>query len=378
MAEERQRLLLIGAGHAHLHLLRNADRLTAAGYTVTLVAPRWFDYSGGAVAAALGVSGPEGNRIDVGALAARGGVEHLVGTVTSLDAEQRTATCDDGTVLGWDVVSLNVGSVAATAAKRPETVSRDADPPVSVAVKPLEGLSLLRERLAQAPPAGGWAVEVVGAGASGIELAAQLAARAEVGVVHLVEQGPQIAAGLPPGARRWLERTLRRRGVVVQTHAGADDERPDLPPRGTMSATSTHQGCPLDVRVVATGLVSVELARTAPLGGQHGFPVRATLQHRDHDDVYAAGDCADFLPRPLPRIGVHGVRQGPVLLAALLARAAQPTSDAPVYRPQERALAVIDLGDTALAVRGRLWWVGRSALLLKRTIDRRWLARYRA
>ena len=105
-----------------------------------------------------------------------------------------------------------------------------------------------------------------------------------------------------------------------------------------------------------------------------GFPVRATLQHRDHDDVYAAGDCADFLPATLPRIGVHGVRQGPVLLAALEARASG--APAPVYRPQRRALSILDLGGgTALAVRGRWWWLGRSSLVLKRRIDRRWLRR---
>ncbi|WP_370288211.1 NAD(P)/FAD-dependent oxidoreductase [Nocardioides sp.] len=375
MGEERQRLLLIGAGHAHLHLLLHAERLTRAGYTITLVAPRWFDYSGGAVAAALDPAAHASNRIDVAALAARAGIEHVVGTVAALDPELRTAVSDDGTAVAWDIASLNIGSTAAPSA--PLSTPPAAPPSagaIAVAIKPLDGLLRLREHLAAPPPPGGWTVEVVGAGASGIELAAQLAARREVGVVHLVEQAPQIAGDLPPGARRWVERTLRRRGVVV--HTGAGEERADLPPGGIISATPAHQGCHVDVRVVAAGLVPVELARRAPLGGPRGIPVRATLQHRDHDHVYAAGDCADFLPRPLPKVGVHGVRQGPVLLEALLARATEPTAGAPVYRPQERALAVIDLGDTGLAVRGRWWWAGRSALLLKRSIDRRWLARY--
>ena len=133
---------------------------------------------------------------------------------------------------------------------------------------------------------------------------------------------------------------------------------------------------PHDTVVLATGLAPPPLATRSPLGGSDGFPVRDTLQHRDHDDVYAAGDCADFLPGPLPRIGVHGVRQGPVLLAALQARIAG--APAPVYRPQRQALAILDLGaGTGLAVRGGWWWLGRASLALKHRIDRRWIDGYR-
>ena len=83
-----------------------------------------------------------------------------------------------------------------------------------------------------------------------------------------------------------------------------------------MSATSTPQGCPLDVRVVATGLVPVELARRAPLGGPHGFPVRATLRHRDHDDVYAAGDIASYPDPILGRTRVEHVDNATTMGAA--------------------------------------------------------------
>ncbi len=133
---------------------------------------------------------------------------------------------------------------------------------------------------------------------------------------------------------------------------------------------------PHDTVLLATGLTAPPLATRLPLGGPDGFPVHATLQHRDHDDVYAVGDCADFLPTRLPRIGVHGVRQGPVLLAALEARVSG--APAPVYQPQQKALSILDLGaGTALAVRGRWWWLGRFSLALKRRIDRRWMAGYR-
>ena len=307
-----RRLLLVGAGHAHLHLLRHASRLDAAGYRTTLVAPAWFDYSGAASASAAGDRDPADGRIDVAALARRCGVEHHEGLVTAADVEARTVTTDDGAQLGWDVVSFNIGSVADVppGTSRAEAV---------VTVKPLAELVRLRERL-QEPPAGrGHHLTVVGAGASGIELAAHLAARDDTEGVHLLELGPRVGASLPPRAARRLAALLGARGVRIVT--GADHARIEE------DVVVLHDGTrvPHDTVVVATGLTASPLARTPPLGGPRGFPVRATLQHRDHDDVYAAGDCADFLSATLPRIGVHGVRQGPVLLAALEARGERRT-----------------------------------------------------
>lgn len=363
MPPER-RLLLVGAGHAHLHLLRHASRLDAAGYRTTLLAPGWFDYSGTASGIAAGGRDPAEGRIDVAALVRHGPVHHRQGLVTDVDPASRTVTTDDGTRLEWDLASFNIGSVVDV----PPTAASDA---AIVEVKPLNELARLRERLEHPPTGRGHHVTVVGGGASGLELAAQLAARGDTDRVHVLEYGPRVGDFLPPRAARSLGSLLEGRGVRIVTDAG--------PVQLDGDALVLRDGTCLahDTLVLATGLAPPPLAIRSPLGGRDGIPVRATLQHRDHDDVYAAGDCADFLPMPLPRIGVHGVRQGPVLLAALEARASG--APAPVYRPQKQALLILDLGGgMALAVRGRWWWLGRSSLALKRRIDGRWLATYQS
>ncbi len=350
-------LLLAGAGHAHLHVLQHAAELAVAGYRVHLVAPRYFDYSGVASATAAGALPRDAGRIDVRALAGAVGVEFHEGTLASLDPDARLGTTSDGARLPYDVLSLNIGSVVA-----PNDMQVH---PSVLRVKPLSGLADLDARLAEHDRPGA-RVTVVGGGASGLELAAHLAVRQDVVAVQVVESGPHIGADLPHGARRRVGRLLARRDVVVRTGCVVRD----VGERRLVCADGSEM--PHDVALLATGLAAPPLIADLGLGDAQGVPVRATLQHVDRDDIYAVGDCAHFLPAPLPRIGVHGVRQGPVLLHSLLARARG--EDLPTYVPQRRALAILDLGDgVGLAARGRWWWYGAAALRLKRSIDRAWL-----
>ncbi|MCY7400434.1 MAG: FAD-dependent oxidoreductase [Nocardioides sp.] len=353
-------LLLVGAGHAHLYVVTRGVELAAAGYRVLLLAPRLFDYSGVASARAAGARVAEAGQVDVCSLAEVSGVEFHAGTLVSLDPLSRIAVTSHGDELSYDVLSINIGSVVAPAGMRVD--------PTVLRVKPLSGLADLDARL-RAPDHQGVAVTVVGGGASGTELAAHLSMRSDVAQVRLVESGTMIGADLPEGARKRIGRLLAARGVVVNTGCVVRD----LGERLLVCDDDTEMSH--DVALLATGLTAPPLLAELGIGDGRGVPVQATLQHVGHDDIYAVGDCARFLPGPLPRIGVHGVRQGPVLQRSLLARVrGEPL---PVYEPKRRALSILDLGDgVGLAVWGRWWWFGASALRLKRFIDRRWLRTY--
>ncbi len=353
-------LMLVGAGHAHLYLVKRAADLYAAGYRVHLLAPRFYDYSGVASAKAAGVLSIGTGRIDVRALSRDSGVEFHEGSLESLDAGERIAATSEGDHLSYDVLSINIGSVVAPTGMHVH--------PAVLRVKPLSGLADLDARL-RASGHQGATVTVVGGGASGVELAAHVSVRSDVVQVQLVESGTTIGADLPEGARRRIVRLLAARGVIVRTGCRVRD----LGERQLFCDDDTEMS--YDVAVIATGLTAPPLLTELGLGDERGVPVRATLQHADRDDIYAVGDCALFLPGPLPRVGVHGVRQGPVLHRSLLARArGEPL---PVYEPQRRALSILDLGDgVGLAVWGRWWWYGAGALRLKRYIDRRWLRTY--
>jgi NADH dehydrogenase FAD-containing subunit len=340
-----KRLILLGAGHAHLLLTQHLERFRRAGIQPLLIAPRWFDYSGLATAVLSGALPQGANRIDVAALAQRRGLAFSEGKAVAIDRTARLIALADGSTHGFDLLSLNIGSVVADPARE-----RDTWP-----VKPLSGLAALRAHLEsqQEFPS----IRIIGAGPSGTEIAAAL-----LGLAERLGRTPDIAlvGGEDGKSRAWasLRKSLKQRGLTLLHH-------PPPKPR--------H-----DIEIRATGLVAPPLIRAAGLadGEGTGAAVMSTLQSLVNPAIFAAGDCADFQPRSLPRQGVFGVRQAPILARNLVAAA----TGLPLvhYRPQRRWLAIMDLGDeTGFAMWGPLALRSRLMLRWKRHLDLRFLAQFR-
>ncbi|MGB5952067.1 MAG: FAD-dependent oxidoreductase [Ornithinimicrobium sp.] len=389
-AGPRTSLLLDGAGHAHLYVIAHAHRLAAAGYGLTLLAPADFRYSGMASASAVGALSLDAGRIDIVHLARTHDVHHIDGRLVELDVRAHQATTDTGARLSWDVVSFNIGSVSATGG------IEDIEPGV-LQVKPLADLATLSARLRQAhidadQQGRRAAVTIVGGGSSGAELAGQLSARGAV-TVRLVEAGPHLVSSVPSSARAYLRRLLSRRGVSIHTDSpvhrlAADHVLLSDGQTWTHDLAVLSTGLRADPLVSQLGLTDTDTDGSPTRAGvaspadswltdetPDGIPVSATLQYLGASNVYAAGDCAHFTPSPLPKIGVHGVRQGPVLLDSLIRRAAGAAL--PTYDPPPHPLQILDLGGgVALAAHGRRWWCGRTSLAAKRWIDKRWLTTY--
>ncbi|WP_104204146.1 NAD(P)/FAD-dependent oxidoreductase [Billgrantia saliphila] len=380
-ASRRPRILLVGAGHAHLHLVRHRSRLAEAD--VSLVDPGSFWYSGMAAGVLGARLSPAEDRLDPMPLARRYGVRAIRGRLASLSLNRRLACLDDGRELPFELLSLNVGSAA--------TVFPACDDGPQVwTVKPIQQLIALRHRLeASFLRRESLSLVVVGSGASGIELACNLRALADRHRVDaritLVSRRHEPLAQAPFGARRWLRNHLLRRDIHFLGGAQAVAHHPagllvaaEMALGGAVPVADHLRPLAADHVVHAGGLKPppvLERLGLAMIEGR-GLAVGDTLQSIDDPGIFAAGDCAALVDRPLPRLGVYGVRQAPVLLDNLAGSlAGRPLRR---YVPQARALAILDLGQgRALAIRGRLWWTGRASLWWKRWLDGRFMAQYR-
>lgn len=361
-----RRVVLVGAGHAHLEVTRAARRFAERGAELVLIDPGRFWYSGLGSALLSGRLRDEEDTVDPAALAQASGARHMADRVVGIDRRSRLLQLKSGGTLGYDFVSFNVGSVA------------DTDLPIDGkrvwSVKPISALPRLRRKIMEAD--GPLSVVVAGGGPTGCEVAGnllQLAKSHKAALsVTLVAAGSQLLEQAPPGAAKGAADELQRRGAVLRIGETVEAVRGDAAILGSGAAIR------FDHLLVATGLRADPLitALDLPADPIEGLKVGRTLQSVGDPRIFAVGDCASIEDFHLPKIGVYGVRAAPILRDNLLAALEGKPLNA--YRPQKRYLSVLEMGDgTGLAMRDGLWWHGRSALRLKHWIDRRFLARYR-
>ncbi len=368
----RRRVVLVGAGHAHLHVALYAKAFRTRGVELVLVDPGRLWYSGMATGMLGGQYEPQDDQIDPCPVIEANGGRFVLDQAVALDRAAREVILASGVRLPYDWASFNVGSeVAADPAWR--------DLHDVWTVKPILGLVGLRRRLEEAFRASSsrpLRVAVIGGGATGGEVAANVdaLARRRGGRVQitLVEQGERLLPGYPAGAGRLLHQVLVQRGVRVRFRFRVSAVR-----QGELVAEDGHTA-QWDVLVLATGLRAAPLVSRLglPVAEDGGLQVASTLCSVADGRVFAAGDCATLEHHPLPKLGVYGVRQGPVLLENLLARAAG--GGLRRYRPQPLALSILNLGNgEALAAWGPLYAKGRWCMGWKERLDRRFVERYR-
>ena len=369
------RIVLLGAGHAHLDVIRRAGPMVRRGHDVTVVSPGGtFWYSGLATGMLGGQCPPADDTVDVGQLCWDAGADHRDARAVGLDPTAKRVRLDDGHPdVAYDVLSVDLGSVVRPLPGQPE--GNDAAIAAGVfSIKPIANLAAIRRRVESLRSDGRPArVVVAGGGYSGCEIALNLV-RLTRGraAVALVASADRVLSNLPTLDAAWrVGDLLRSRGVDVRT--GTRVERAD----GDHAVLDTGDRLPFDVLVNATGLHPPPVLADfgLPRDGHGGMIVNDCLQSVASPAVFAGGDCASFHGDPLPRNGVFAIREAPVLRHNLLAAAERRRLRR--YRPQSNYLLVLNLADgTGLGVRGDRAYRGRAALWLKTWLDHRFLAKF--
>lgn len=367
---EKKRIVLAGGGHAHLHSLLRSPEFATRDCEVVLINPSpYLYYSGMATGVISGIYTPEQDRIDVRRLVERGGGRFIEGLVAGVMTRDRELLLEGGERVPYDYASLCIGSeIAGSVGPRGSGV---------IPVKPVENTVEIRDRILKHEGDTGPRVLVVGGGAAGCEVAANAAnlmdRKMSGGRIILVEAEAALLGSSPKKARREISSYLRERGVEVLTGT------PVVSCSDGVAETGTGREIEADLVVSAVGIVSRSLGEGTPLltGEDGGLWVNHYLQSVSDPRVFGGGDSVSFRGEALPRLGVFGIRQGPVLFRNLLAVLdGRPLES---YEPQKYYLYILNLGDgTGLAVYGSYSWRGRSAMVLKHFIDRRFMRFYGA
>ncbi len=358
-----KRLVLLGAGHAHLIVLREFAKSPPPDTELVLVTPSpWQYYSGMLPGWISGHYSVDQCRIAVSPLVAAAGGELILNSAVGLAADRRELELAGGDRVEYDLLSVDIGShtnLDQLHGYRGRMIS----------VKPIETFYPQWQQLQeQARGAGLGHLAVVGGGAAGVELAMAAANALRVNSTQgsqlsLVagENGP--LSGFNRRMRRLAVQELSRLGVtLIEQRAGTDNG--DL---------YLADGIRLDAEAViaATGASPAPFLASSGLTlDQPGFVlVDATHRSLSHPEVFAVGDTCSRQDRALNRSGVHAVRAGPVLADNL--RTELSGSGLKTFQPRRYSLYLLACGGQgAIGSYGPLTFSGRWVWRLKDRIDR--------
>jgi selenide,water dikinase len=366
-------IVLVGGGHAHVHVLTAFGERPEPGVRLTLITRELeTPYSGMLPGVIAGLYTSAQAHIDLVRLAAATGTRLVHAEAVGLDRLGKRVELAGRPPVGYDIVSIDVGIT-------PALNSIDGAAEHGIAVKPIGSfLAKLDDLLARCRRAEGpRRIAVIGGGAGGVELLLSLRSRllADAAGPHqdfsfaLVTAG-EILEHHNAKVKRAFRRVLDERGIALHERQ---------PVRAlTARGIALVDGCDIaaDAVLVTTDAAAPSWFRTTGLALDSGFlAVAPTLQVLNDRHVFAAGDCAELVESPRPKAGVFAVRAGPPLAENLRQRARGAGLKS--WRPQRHHLALISTGERyAVASRGGLKAEGAWVWYVKDWIDRRWVAKY--
>ena len=363
-------LVLLGGGHAQIAVLKSLGMSPIEGLRVTLISrDRLTPYSGMLPGYIEGYYHEDEASIDLVRLAGFAGARFLHDEAMGLDADQHKLFLRHHPPLGYDRLSINIGSTPRMDQVKGAAVHATPIKPVPEMIHTLDEITSGRRVCRH--------IGIIGGGVAGVEVALALDHRlnrvGNKGInIALVHLGQRVTEALAKSASRALETNLARRNIAVyhQRKAIAIDSKSITLDDGSKLAS--------DFTLMTTGASPPEWISESQLAVDHeGFvAVNASLQSLSHPDIFAAGDIATITSFPRAKSGVYAVRAGPYLRdnirRSLLGRNLR------LWSPQRHHLALIGLGGgIALASRGGISLpASRMLWRLKEHIDRRFIRRF--
>lgn len=372
----RQRLVLVGGGHAHAQVIKALKRRPEhLDVTLIDVNPS-ASYSGMVPGCVAKLYTPDQTKLHLKPLCNWANIEFVQDEVVDMNLDTSCISLRRSSeTISFDAISLDIGSSAR---------GLDSTPGARGYTIPTRPISKLVERIAEAEKSLGPTshVVVVGGGPAGIELAMSMRGRWDQLTdlkVTLLDAGSELVPNESAACKDALKSVLAERDIevvherkvteVTTTQVLLDDES---------SLTYTH--C-----VWAAGAASHSLAeklqqRGLAVSDRGWIQVSDTFQSLSHPKVFAAGDCCTIEglegPSP-PKAGVYAVRSGPILVDNLT-RFLEQSGPLAQYRPQDDFLKLLACGDgTGLGFRFGIPVQGKWVFEMKDHIDQLFMDLFR-
>jgi NADH:ubiquinone reductase (H+-translocating) len=249
------------------------------------------------------------------------GVRFRRASVVGIDHDAKEVICDDGVRIGFDYLIIGTGITTnhfgiPGAAEYTMSMYTRAE-----ALKVRDAIFGSLETIAgmSHPNTGAFTIVITGGGATGVEMAGQLAELktksiptvypelnpARVHVV-LVEMGPALLAPFDDSLRKYTLRELIKRGVDVRLNTAISEVHPDRV--DFRDGTSM----PVDLVIWAAGVSGNPQLRDwgLPIGRAGRIETNPDTSVVGHPNIFAVGDSSIIVEKPLPQLAQPALQMG--------------------------------------------------------------------
>ncbi|MGB8000966.1 MAG: FAD-dependent oxidoreductase [Anaerobacillus sp.] len=357
-----KKLLLIGAGHAHLHVMKMLQK-EELELDVTLISPSEYQYYSGMFSGYMeGLYQEEEIRVHIPTIADAAGIHFINGAALSIDAKTKVVLTEKGDIISYDVVSIDIGSL--TAGIEVPGVRQHA-----LRIKPNYRIEEVTKAM--------WSAKdpvIVGGGAAGVEMALALTARRKnegKKSVSLISHS-SLLPNASHKAQAQINQIVDKKAVT--TYLGEKVSNVT----STSLITSIGKQISYDQVLWLTGPKAPGLfsASKLPVDQDGYLLVEDTLQVKEYPAIFAAGDCASIRQYPaLPKAGVIAVRQSEVLWENI--KGFIKEKDGSLFQPQKKYLSILSTGQKqGLLIYGNVVLHHHLSWILKNRIDLKFMKKY--
>lgn len=357
-------ILIIGGGFAGCEAARRLAKMADKNVRIQVLEPKThFEYHGSLYRFATGTS-PLETCIPYSDIFAKSNVELVKDACVNIDTEAKKVFGASGCTYGYDTLLIGIGSAVTTFA-----ISGVRE--YSFGMRNAVDAHQLQARIDGCLQQQSENVVVVGGGASGVELAGEIACYAKQPAVlhrnpkatiqvHLVEAAKRILPELPESAAAAAMKRLSELGVDVLISRKVVKEEPSkviLDDREIVTSTV----------VWTAGICGHDLLKRIPgvtLDARGRVEVDECLRARGTKSIFVLGDSA---ATPLSGMAQTALYDG--LYVSRVIDAERRRVEMPRYQPPLPVYAVPVGGTWAVVVRGTRVYTGKIGWFLRRLLD---------
>ena len=363
-------LVLLGAGHSNIEILRSFGKKPIKNIRVTLINNSFTStYSGMIPGYIQGIYEWDEINIDLMHLCNNFSHRFLIESVTKININQNLVHMENRPSISFDYLSINLGI---------QSNDKDINGAKENCIK-LKPISSIKENinklLTYNKERNKNKIVIIGAGAAGVEVALAIRERLRKEYLYndivLLSKNSKILNGFNNNAIYTAEKNLKKNNIKVLY----DSEVINITKNYISLRNGSKIKCPFPVLATNAGPLELLKKSNLPLTKNGNIIINKKLLIQGKDNIFATGDIAEIIKNKTPKAGVFAVKQGKILEKNI--RRAILNKNLINFIPQRTYLSIIGLsGGKALAIKSIFSCKSKYLWKIKKFIDKRFIKKY--